>query len=250
MMGDVGSYITKESYKDGDYKLTSPTAKDAMHIPWTRYKDNKPPVKVTLTNYSIDKYELTFGEYDVYTKATGRPLIVKWHLGQEVRGPRHPAAVDWYGAKAYCQWLGRVTGLPFDLPTEAQWEYAARSRGKPIGFATDTGFIDRGRNYGNFAPSPYQVGMFPPNPLGVYDMSGNVAEWVNDWYKPGYADLANRIDPTGPATGTKKVTRGGSYVNSPSGNDVYTRYPKIPDTTDVGVGQGFRCVLNIDHQYN
>ena len=248
MMGDVGSYITKESYKEGDYKLTSPTAKDAMHLRWTNDKDNKPPVKVTLTGYSMDKYELTFGEYDVFTKATGRPLLDKEDLGKnKFRGPRQPAATNWYQSKAYCQWLGKITGLPFDLPTEAQWEYAARSRGRPVGYATDTGLLDIPRNDGKFIGHPYPVGSFPPNPLGMHDMTDNVAEWVNDWYAPGYADLANKTDPTGPKTGTKKVNRGGSYAQSAWGNDVYSRVAEVPDTTNIGIGIGFRCVLNVDH---
>ena len=233
MMGDVGNYVTHASYISGDYKLTSPNTKGAVHMPWTFDKDNKPPVKVTLTGYSMDKYELTYGEYDVFTEATGRPLIVKWHLGQKVRGPRHPAAVDWYGAKAYCQWIGKVTGLPFDLPTEAQWEYAARSRGKPVGYATDTGLIDKPRNYGKFTGFPYPVGLFPPNQLGMYDMSGNVAEWVNDWYAPGYADLANKVDPTGPASGTKKVSRGGTFVPNSRGKGASSRVAEAHDNTYI-----------------
>ena len=248
MMGDVGNYVTHASYISGDYKLTSPNTKGAVHMPWTFDKDNKPPVKVTLTGYSMDKYELTFGEYDVFTKETGKQPLDKEDLGdKKARGPRQPAAANWYQAKAYCQWIGRITGLPFDLPTEAQWEYAARSRGKPVGYATDTGLIDAGHNYAKFSEYPAPVGSFPPNPLGMYDMSGNVAEWVNDWYAPGYADLANKTDPKGPETGTKKVYRGGYYGQSPWGNDVYTRVAEPPNTTHIGIGVGFRCVLNVDH---
>ena len=78
-------------------------------------------------------------------------------------------------------------------------------------------------------------------------MTDNAAEWVNDWYAPGYADLANKTDPTGPKTGTKKISRGGSYAQSAWGNDVYSRLAEVPDTRNVGIGQGFRCVLNVDH---
>ena len=246
MMGDVGNYVTHASYISGDYKLTSPNTKGAVHMPWTFDKDNKPPVKVTLTGYSMDKYELTFGEYDVYTKATGKPTLDKEDVEESFRSARQPAAANWYQAKVYCQWLGKITGLPFDLPTEAQWEYAARDRGKPVGYATDTGLIDKPRNYGKFIDQPYPNGSFPPNPLGLYDMSVNVAEWVNDWYAPGYADLANKTDPTGPKTGTKKVNRGGSYAQSSWGNDVYSRVVEVPDTSNIGLAQGFRCALNVE----
>ncbi|MCX9154500.1 formylglycine-generating enzyme family protein, partial [Niveibacterium sp. 24ML] len=108
-------------------------------------------------------------------------------------------------------------------PTEAQWEYAARSRGQFFMIPTDDGHIDFGRNvpYGAQAERLHQgrlwrypIGLFPPNPLGAYDMQYNGKEWVLDWYAPkAYEQSANQ-DPAGPVAGTRKVVRGWEYGDS------------------------------------
>jgi formylglycine-generating enzyme required for sulfatase activity len=95
----------------------------------------------------------------------------------------------------YCHWLGEKTGLPLDLPTEAQWEYAARNRGGYVLFATDNGNYEIGKNIANneqkihFSGLPlfsFIIGKFPPTPLGLYDMAGNGVDWINDWYAEDY----------------------------------------------------------------
>ena len=153
--------------------------------------------------------------------------------------PRKPAGVNWYGAKAYCQWLGKVSGLPFVLPTEAQWEYAARSGGKKVLFATDNGNIDKDRNF------PWDIkdrrtpdiATYPPNPSGIYAMSDlNASEWVNDWYDPNFYKHSPPTNPEGPSVGLPrnaaypeygptKVIRGHSSPgNSPAfGGFVFSR---------------------------
>jgi formylglycine-generating enzyme len=247
MLGDVGAYITEESYRRGwEYELVDPDHPGAVHLPWTRYDNDKPPVEVTLSNYHISKYEVTYGEYDVFTETTGRPYIInpEREANRPSRAPNQPAAVDWHGADAYCRWLAELSGLPFALPTEAQWEYAARSRGQNVGYATDTGLFDRERHY-RFQRYPLAVGSLPPNALGLYDMTGNVEEWVSDWYKPGYAHVAGQTDPTGPESGTEKITRGGSYISDPASNTVYKRVALEPDA-GIGIAVGFRCALHLD----
>jgi formylglycine-generating enzyme required for sulfatase activity len=138
----------------------------------------------------------------------------------EGRHPLIPAGAYWQEAKDYCLWLGQISGHPFDLPTEAQWEYAARSRGQFFATATDDGNWDKGRNapfsqqaekiakmYADTSDRRYVVGLFPPNPLGLYDMSYMAWEWTNDWYaEDGYEKVSAR-DPVGPASGTEKVIR-------------------------------------------
>ncbi len=100
-------------------------------------------------------------------------------------------------------------GLSFGLPTEAQWEYAARNRGQLVVLATDNGTIDRGRNYSPSLHNPMEVGHFPPSPMGFYDLSGNAAEWVQDWYVEDYYKHSPVHDPRGPKMGRSKVYRGG-----------------------------------------
>ena len=208
-------------------------------------QDSRPAHKVTLDSYYMSRYEITYGEHDIFTAATGREPTTQRGLGAPWRSPEHPAGVSWQGAHDYCAWLGEQIGLPFALPTEAQWEYAARSRGKVVPFATDTGLIERGVNYPPSTRYPFSVGQFPPNPLGFYDMSGNVQEWVADWYDPEYYSKSPGINPQGPETGTEKVYRGGGIHNSPGGSSVVIR-GKAEDYLNENFAWGFRCVINTD----
>lgn len=177
-------------------------------------RHSKPLHPVTLDSFSMMAYQATYDDFDVFTDAVGEPRINMDSFGITYRGPRRAASPNWYGAKAFCQWLGQQTKLPFDLPTEAQWEYAARSRGQRVLFATDTGKLERGRNfppkweYGQPKPPVPDVGSYPPNPAGFYGMSEGMAEWVNDWYAPDYYANSPVLNPKGPENGTEKVKRG------------------------------------------
>jgi len=103
-------------------------------------------------------------------------------------------APSWYEAKNFCTWLGEISGLPFELPSEAQWEYAARSGGKNILYPTDNGKLEFGRNIKvnrkDKGTSKYypvsKVGLNPANPLGFHEMAANLPEWVNDWMYSKY----------------------------------------------------------------
>jgi len=227
MMGDNGSAIG-----DG--------------LPWTRFTDNKPAHKVTLTSYSMGAYEVSYADYDLYTAVNDLPKTMweEWGEGEVWRAPEFPAGVSWYGAKNYCSWLSELTTLPFDLPTEAQWEFAARNRGENILFATNTGILELGVNYSlAVEPEPHPIGTYPPNPLGFYDLSGNMIEWVNDWWAEDYYQHSPEHNPTGPSEGTQKVMRGGMFLESPRGSNVYTRQ----ESDELGEAYraiGFRCALN------
>lgn len=101
-------------------------------------QDSKPLHKVTLSNYSISKFKTTNQEYQLYLNLNGlqlkqedNPLLQEWADALN-KLPDTPAHMDWYDAEKYCAWLGKVSGLPFALPTEAQWEYAARNRGSSL----------------------------------------------------------------------------------------------------------------------
>ena len=129
------------------------------------YANEAPLHKVTLDSFHLNKYEISYYEYDLFTQAVNRPLIQDDYLDPQwwkTRGETReaiiekftnfrtgdtPAAIDWFQASDYCRWLGAVTDLPIDLPTEAEWEYAARNRGQNIVYATDTGKLEIGRNY-------------------------------------------------------------------------------------------------------
>ncbi len=217
---------------------------------WTGEPDTKPAHKVTLDSYSIQKYETTYEDFDLFSNVTGRELIDEDALGDPDRTSEKPVwGVPWQPAKDYCQWLSEESGLPFDLPTEAQWEYAARSRGLNVAFATDNGKIDIGRNYrGKGSPwHPDPPGTYPPNPLGLYDMTGNVSEWVNDWYDQDYYASSPEKNPQGPASGNLKIMRGFGIIGSVEFNALLRRKERGPESTD---GAGIRCVINTPQPVN
>ncbi|OJT01017.1 formylglycine-generating enzyme family protein [Marinobacter nauticus] len=240
---------------------------------------SRPVVKVRVDSYSISRYETTWGEMAVYYEELDRrhlyaeEFTLKKYLlvSDDPLSPnyyRKPARVPNYGeAEGYCAWLAERTGLPFALPTEAQWEYAARSRGREVPYATDTGDVERDpylrrpKEYvdpsippsGNtlmhsslkFERRP--VGSYPPNPLGLYDMTGNAAEWTQDWFQEDYYRYAPYDNPRGPDSPSgeglpSKTVRdwGGRGDWFGGGGTVFARGGRSVDFA----GMGFRCVIN------
>ncbi|WP_430520035.1 formylglycine-generating enzyme family protein [Aliivibrio sp.] len=203
--------------------------------------------EVTLSDYAISKYETTWKEFDAFRLSEGKEIALKdrreRHHTKTYYQSNSPAwSKGWQEVKNHCLWLGELTGLGFDLPTEAQWEYAARSRGQKRYYATDDGLINSGVNYAGNSKI-HAVGLYPPNPLGLYDMTGNTNEWVNDWFDKVYYSVSPTLNPQGPQSGDKKVMRGGSARSGLS-------IPNFMTTTRIGVElqlsgyssqTGFRC---------
>ena len=231
MMGDVG-YINENGYK----QFFAPSPKVF------------PVHQVTLTSYSMNSLETTFGDYDAYTNYEGKKLIAEYLRELPHKHGKYPAnGMNWYQAREYCQWLGEQIGYAMDLPTEAQWEYAARSRGLAVAYATNNGKDERGINIRD--PSKYKfqmpVGSWPPNPLGMYDMTGNVNEWTVDLWHP-YTEEA-KVDPMYDDEETKKyaesrMSRGFGVIGASGGIKLYKRMLDDPENT--GAGNGIRCVVN------
>lgn len=239
-------------------------------LPFDGSKDSKPLHNVRLTGFSIGKYPVTYAEFDMFTATLRLPRINQDEVLEGLRKPDRPAGVTWEGAKDYCIWLGKGTGLSYDLPTEAQWEYAARSGGLRNVYATDNGKSEPARNVPTFSQAEAAGGLvpvsaFPPNAAGIYYMGMRIYEYTNDWYSADYYSKSPLVDPKGPSEGETHVLRGfGGSIdsamtfkrwklkeNSPVG--FWTMYmgkgiPKrqIPHTkySNFG-GTGFRCVLNI-----
>ena len=187
------------------------------------------------------------------------------------RIPDAPAHVDWHEAERYCAWLGEVTGLPFSLPTEAQWEYAARSRGKYVVAPTDDGTIriegQKGINVATATDreiyarqsessldiaSPLPRDFRPPNPLGIYDMAGNGWEWMKDWYDPEYYSHSPVKDPQGPEQPVFKDADGyytrvlrSQDFSGPGRGLTMVRYKADPDSRRYSPDdKAVRCAVN------
>lgn len=231
--------------------------------------DNKPLHKVTLDSFSMSAYKITYEDHDVYAETAGVPKVGMTGFIKDSRHPKIAASLVWQEARDYCQWLGKQLNLPMDLPTEAQWEYAARNRGQFWLVATDNGKMELGRNAFSFDErSAYAKqhgltrlevslpqGHFPPNPLGLYDMFTEGLEWMLDWYAEDYYAKSPEKNPQGPASGTKKVlrsSRGGDGQNLIMGDGLsITRSHRAPEgdrgykgTIPAGYETTSRCVVN------
>lgn len=208
-------FVEGGSYLMGDFGLV--TRKDKLPI--TGLYAAMPLHKVTLDSYSLNAYKTTFDDFDIYTDATGQPKISTQEVSKFFRQPNSPAGVSWQQAQDYCQWLGQQVGIPMNLPTEAQWEYAARNRGQYIIYPTDNGEYEMGRNVWSDEqrreikksvnvdmPIPI-LGKYPPTPLGFYDLATDGYEWMSDWFDPQYYKNSPEKNPQGPTTGTLKSVR-------------------------------------------
>jgi len=269
-LGDFGVLMDDHAKKND--LAPGPEATPGDNLPFTYHEDNKPPKWVELDGFSIQQYKVTYGDFDVYVAANALPVHPPkgdhdaFHrIGLRARTADDvPVGVSWHQAKAYCQWLGQVTGLPFNLPTEAQWEFAASNRTNSYHhpFPTDTGLIDEGRTHPTHAQQKkltgwrgalYPVGRFAPSPLGLHDLVGDGFEWMDDWYAADAYQHGPSRNPRGTATGTQKVLRG-----KPTNEDFasafphLTRYHKDPAIIRTRsdnepfpfIRESFRCVVN------
>ena len=154
--------------------------------------------------------------------------------------------VTHYDAVAYCNWLGEKFGGDWRLPTEAEWEYAAKGGNKSYGY-TYSGSNDLetvGWFANNAGGQTNSVGRKKPNELGIYDMSGNVREWCSDWYRADYYVSSPSSNPRGPSSGSnvQRVVRGGGWGCGPAYCRVANRFSSSPVYRYAG--NGFRVVLS------
>lgn len=178
--------------------------------------DERPKHDVKMRRFAVGKYEVTFDEYDAFARMTGRALPDDKGWG---RGQRPVINVSWEEALTYTRWLSEQTGKRYRLPTEAEWEYAAGGSARTLywwGNSPGEGranCFNCGSEWDAHLSGP--VGSFAANPLGLYDSSGNVAEWVQDCYHPSYEGAPSDGSAWNTVGCTRHVVRGGGF-NSPA----------------------------------
>jgi len=210
------------------------------------YGYEKPVHSVTLSDYYIGKFEVTQGLWEEVMGTTIHEQRIKaGHSSTYGVGSDYPMYyVNWEEAQEFCTRLGQLTGKNYALPTEAQWEYAARggvkSRGYKYSGSNTIGNVAWYRD--NSSSSTHPVATKQPNELGLYDMSGNVWEWCSDWYDwYGYYSSESQSNPTGPSTGSRRVLRGGSWSFNARSCRVSNRLYSYPSSRYFN--SGFRVVL-------
>jgi len=169
--------------------------------------DERPVHRVTVAPFLLCRFPVTNAHYEVFRKATGR------EKAQFVHETAPAVSVNWFDAMAYCHWLsaewGQRGALRARLPTEAEWEFAARGgleqKLYPWG--------DAPRKYDapRWQHGPEPVAAAEPNAYGLFDMCENVHEWCSDWYDPVYYAASPAENPAGPATGKRRASRGGAW---------------------------------------
>ena len=172
----------------------------------------RPVHRVWVDAFLLAATQVTNAEYAAFLEATGRTAPPLWE-DPGFNHPRQPVVtVSWFDAADYCAWLVESTGRHFRLPSEAEWERAARGgvEGKlyPWGDAPP----EERPGYGSkWKTGPERVGQDIPNPFGLYDICANVHEWCGDWYDAEYYAASPERKPRGPETGTRRASRGGSW---------------------------------------
>ena len=205
---------------------------------------DEPLHNVVLDSFMIDKYEVSNARFKDFMKATGHPAPAYWD-DPRLNKPKQPVVgVSWNDATAFCKWDGKR------LPTEAEWERAAKGpsgdKHYPWGHTLDPKKANYGQNVGHTEPvDSYPDGV---SGFGVYNMAGNVFEWVSDWYGPKYYKDSPALNPQGPDKGYNfanqgpvKVLRGGSWLAPETSLHTSHRFWNQPENNSYGVGLGFRC---------
>jgi iron(II)-dependent oxidoreductase len=201
--------------------------------------DEKPRHRVYLDAFTIDAYEVTNAHYKRFLDAMGRAAPPFW-TDSRFNAPTQPVVgVSWGDADAFCRWAGKR------LPTEAEWEKAARGsdgRKYPWGDQWDP---SRANSTETGIGTTKPAGSYPggASPYGAHDMVGNVWEWVADWYDGAYYKGSPERNPTGPATGQRRVLRGGSWYVNPVALRSADRYDLTPGSRLTAVG--FRCARGL-----
>ena len=208
---------------------------------------SQPEHTVTLKSYYIAKFEVT---RELYRAVMGvDPSLGSFDYRPMFNiTPKCPVQmVSWFDTQAFMDSLFIKTGIRFRLPTEAEWEYAARAKQYNDFYSGGNDCNELAWSWDNVGNNSHHVGLLKPNAFGLYDMSGNVEEWCSDWFSPNYYQPDTLyVNPTGPATGRLKVIRGGSWGIWPNRScELDTRRGELP-TVKTNQASGIRLVMDAE----
>jgi formylglycine-generating enzyme required for sulfatase activity len=206
-------------------------------------EDERPIHTVVVDGFDMARFEITNAQYKAFCDATGRqyPSDPEEWGNYFLVYPNHPVVmVSWDDAAAYCEWLSKLTGTTYRLPTEAEWEYAARGKltGKkyPWGDEDPAGRACYLQGQIPLGVPTMRVGSFAPNGYELYNMAGNVWEWCFDWYDVSYYRSGNNRNPQGAPSGTMRVARGGAWLYDANSLRCAIRLKLSPYTQHETVG--------------
>jgi formylglycine-generating enzyme required for sulfatase activity len=174
--------------------------------------DERPIHRIWVDAFALGAWQVTNAEYSLFLQSTGQPPPPYWN-DPGFNDPEQPVvAVSWFDAVSYCEWISSVTGRRFRLPTEAEWECAARggTEGSVYPWGDDPP-QSRQEYHQLWTSGPEPVARRAPNGYGLYDICENVHEWCSDWYEADYYSISPERNPHGPEGGTRRVSRGGSW---------------------------------------
>jgi sulfatase modifying factor 1 len=204
----------------------------------------RPAHKVWVDAVEMAACQVTNSEYARFIAASQVVEPPEWNNPDFCRPDQPVVSVSWFEAVAYCEWLSRAAGGRYRLPTEAEWEHAARGGVEnalfPWGDAPPHSLPDYDRRWRN---GPEPVGRYAPNGFGVFDICENVHEWCVDWFDPAYYLASPQRNPQGPAQGRRKASRGGSWRHHVKASKCHTRSSIPPEFRYADYG--FRVVREI-----
>ena len=207
--------------------------------------ENERPVhRVFVDAFAIGRFAITNRLYQAFVGNTGHQAPPGWN-DPRFNHPDQPVTrVSWFDATAYCTWLSERTGMHYRLPTEAEWERAARGGLEGQLYTWGDEAPQRQPNYSTlWLDGPERVGQRPPNGFGLHDISENVHEWCSDCYDERYYLDSPAGNPQGPSTGTRRASRGGSWRHQVKITRVAARSSIPPDFKYSDYG--FRCAMSL-----
>jgi sulfatase modifying factor 1 len=206
--------------------------------------NERPLHRVFISEFAMGQFAVTNRLYGIFLEAAGHKALPGWNDPLFNHPDQPVTSVTWFDATAYCDWLSHETGKHYRLPTEAEWERAARGAlEEKLYTRGDESPLDRPNYAELWLNGPERVGQRQPNGFGLHDISENVHEWCSDWYDEHYYLVSPASNPQGPATGARRASRGGSWRHQIKITRVAARSSLPPEFRYSDYG--FRCAASL-----